>query len=501
MLSVSQVKKQEYQKVLFSICLGVLTGACLTFNLWIFYFFATVIFCIIWIKKAFIDNESRFLIKLFLLSLFLRIFAVMITRPFVILLSNGLDIFGDGMACVINGFVISETIKGSLNDINSKILLNKQIFQFISLHHLQGWTGKFWALDSWAGSLPRINTYQVGGFGYFLSMLYYFFGFSPLTGIFVNCLLGSSLCLPVYSITNKILNNRIMAKFSAVFISFFPSLFLWSIVNLKEIFSISFNLLIILCIFMIVTEHKKIPLYLFFILTLTLLQLAMRPQFIPLLLIYYLLIFIIFGIRRKRWVFLFLIFLFSFMCLFPKSRNFMNRSFLTTTEMLHRRIILALKAHGGHVSKGGSYYKILNEPYPKIKDGSYYKTFFDGMTSKDIAKAYFLGMVHFIFEPFSRETNNFSKLIAYPQTMLCYFLLLFFFIGLFVSARHNFPAFLVLFLYLFIFSSSIALQEGNVGSLVRHRDIVTPIFIVFSSIGLVNSLGLLRRKKGVENYA
>ena len=136
----------------------------------------------------------------------------------------------------------------------------------------------------------------------------------------------------------------------------------------------------------------------------------------------------------------------------------------------------------------GNYYKILEEKY-------YYKQNnfnFEEISFSSILNASFFGLAHFIFEPLPFKIHNFSTLIAYPQTMLVYFLLLFFTFGVFIVMKRDFRIFLVLFLYLFIFSLTIALAEGNVGGLLRHRDIVTSVFIIFSSIGFLN---LLRGRK------
>ena len=81
-----------------------------------------------------------------------------------------------------------------------------------------------------------------------------------------------------------------------------------------------------------------------------------------------------------------------------------------------------------------------------------------------------------------------SKLL----TAIALFLFLFFIFGVVIALKRDFRIFLVLFSYLFIFSFTVALGEGNVGGLIRHRDIVTPVFIIFLSIGF---LSLLRNRK------
>lgn len=477
--------------------LGVLSGVCIFFHPWMLYFSLLLFFCLVLTRKIFKTNEANFLIKVILAAVSLRLLAVLIIRPFVLLYGNGIDIFGDGMAFGLNGFIISESLKQDLTQLRNQSLLNEYLFKTLPLYRIHT-TNLRTALPYWAGSLPNFSVYQVTAYAYFLSFLYSFFGFKPVIAIFFNCLVGSFLCIPVYIITKDLTDNNICARTAAVLITFFPSLFLWSMLNQKEILSILLNILIVLCLIKFYKERRIIlPI---FVLFLTLIQFFLRPVFIAPLGIYYILFALIFLWQFKparKALVLAMVFLVISGRFFSLPRNYLNK----TMEKVYFLTVDALATHHSHVREGGSSYKILKERYylpsPPGKPVAYW--FQQGVPIKDISRAYFLGMYHFIFEPFPFNTRTSLQLLAYPQTILTYFLMIFFFLGFLVTLRYKTKLFFILFSYLFVFSSIVALNEGNVGGLLRHRDIVSWVFIIFASIGIVKLLGFKGKRYGLQN--
>ena len=73
----------------------------------------------------------------------------------------------------------------------------------------------------------------------FLAILFYFFGFSRMTGKMFNMLFGVLTSIFIFFIGKEVF-NRSIARFSAILVAFFPSIFLWSCVNLKEILVLFF---------------------------------------------------------------------------------------------------------------------------------------------------------------------------------------------------------------------------------------------------------------------
>ena len=462
--------------------LGVFFGACLTYNYYLFYFSAIIFSLVIIIKKLFKGREVDFLVKLFLISLLLRLLVVLLLRPFIFLYGNGLDVFGDGSGYFLNGVTIAETVKGNLADINSQIILNRRLLEFILPVRLTEWNYS-WLLPDWAGSFPPVNQYQVGGFVYFLSALYYFFGVNPLHGIFVNCLLGAASGPFVYYIVKKISDNADVPKFTAIIASFFPSLFLWSITNQKDTFIIFLNLAIIVCLIKVLKERRYY--FLFVIALLSFMAYFIRPKLMVLLFSWYaviLLFMLLSCVWRRKIILIWAVFSLTFVFLLPQSRMSAERLLARAADRARGTLVHFWLIHKGNVLEGGNYYKILEEKYYNNQEDIAFRN----IPSGTVLKACFLALIHFILEPLPAGIHNLSTLIAYPQIIFVYFLLLFFIPGVIMVLKYYSRVFLVLFSCLIIFSFAVAFCEGNVGGLLRHRDIVTPVFIIFSSIGLLN---------------
>jgi hypothetical protein len=472
-----------------SASLAVLLGIFLVNNIWFIYLAAIVFLSIILIRKYSAKKEADFLIKLFIVALLFRIFIVLIMRPFIILYGNGVDIFGDGLPYNVHAFFISETLKGDISGMAAQKALNNRIFELLPLTRVYT-EAMQWIVPKWVGMLPSHDTYQISGYTYLLSALYYFFGFNPILGILFNCLLGVLLCLCIYSITKVMSNDVRTAMIAAGMSAFFPSLFLWSIVSEREMIIIFLNVLIVLCWVKIAAERK---LFLIPVIILAIwIQYYFRPYYTLPLVIHSALIFLIllgkWAFRRKIIIPILTALIFIFALLFmeyPPKR---------LAGYAHYSLLTSLDRHRYQVFEKGASYRILPEQY-------YNSNSFDGLKALsvgDIATIYIKGMGHFIFEPLPFRIDNFLKLSSYPQALLTYFMLVFFILGLPLALRKKPLLFVILFLNLFIFSSVVALSEGNMGGLFRHRDIVMPIFIIFVSLGLAIPLRYSQKETVAE---
>jgi len=421
---------------------------------------------------------------LFIFSLLLRVAIVIAIRPFIFFHANIIDIFGDGANHMMNGYLISETLKSDLTQVSTQMTLNRRFLLFIP--HLFERNVTSWSdLLGWGGALPYIYIYQVTGLSYFLSMLYYFFGFKPVMGIFINCLIGTILILSVYAIVKKITNNYTSSRIAAVLTSFFPSLFLWSITNQKDIIIISLSSAILLCLIKILKE-RKLDLF-FVIIPLSFIIFSLGYNQIFQLLLFYILfsvsILLLWVFKKKRVLFTLAISLFISFAVIPKARILSGNAIGKVTSEVHDIFTDALMRHVDQTREGGTFYRIVPQYYYPFGAGV------KNMPFKQIIGAYFLGVIHFAFEPFPSRIHNFSTLLSYPQTILSCFLLIFFILGAIATLRKDFSIFIILFLFYMLLSTTVILGEGNAGSLFRHRDIVAPIFIIFSSIGISNLMG------------
>ncbi len=97
-----------------------------------------------------------------------------------------------------------------------------------------------------------------------------------------------------------------------------------------------------------------------------------------------------------------------------------------------------------------------------------------------------LGLVYFLFAPFPWAISSVLQLITLPEVLLWYALVPFTLIGLRDSFRREYPATLLIIGVLALSVSSYALVEGTFGTAYRHRSQFLPLFFIFAARGLVS---------------
>ena len=95
-----------------------------------------------------------------------------------------------------------------------------------------------------------------------------------------------------------------------------------------------------------------------------------------------------------------------------------------------------------------------------------------------------LGVAYLLFSPFPWAVNTSLQLTAMPETLLWYPLFLLALQGLRISLKGRLTNVLVVLAVLVIVVSSYALVEGNFGTAYRHRAQIMPLFFVFTGAGL-----------------
>lgn len=299
------------------------------------------------------------------------------------------------------------------------------------------------------------------------TLFYYFFGFAQLSAKFINSLFGTLSAVLVYFITKDVV-NRTAAKVASFLTMFFPSMFLWSLTNLKEPPT---TLLLCLAVFASIKfnrQHKLRHLSLIFIIVY--LIKAMRPVlFLPFLAGALMsLLFMKKGLIRIIVIILVL----SVLLVNPLGYRILNFGKNVIVETFKKFIDL----QQGYFLTGGSVYKIYGEglyncPAENIKPITLFKY---------MPKSW----VYFLFTPFPWGVHTALQIISYPQIILWYILAFFAILGIFsIDKKVRVDAFIIL-LYAFFITSAFALASGNIGTALRHRDVVLPLFFIFSAAGL-----------------
>ncbi|MBI3616101.1 MAG: glycosyltransferase family 39 protein [Candidatus Omnitrophica bacterium] len=321
-------------------------------------------------------------------------------------------------------------------------------------------------------SLPASYRAEYGRSGYLhiIGAFYYLFDFSPIAVKFINCLLGALLG-PILFYLGKECFSREVARWASGTASFFPSLILWSASNLKD------TLLILLTglIFLVFVKIRKASQW-----TKTLggsvvfggllaIHTTLRSSAYSMLLVGALLLSIFFTSRIRRIVkgeFLF----------------FLTAGLLYYQTHLKRFLASLFLIHVGHITTQGTTYRFLpDELYIREILTAWSRSSGWGLSILSwVGKALF----HYLLEPLPGKISGLFLSLAYPQTILWYLLLPFIIWGVLLSLRWNFRRSFFLVGSLGGWILLTALTSGNIGTVFRMRDMVTPFLFLFGWVGI-----------------
>ncbi|MDD5438630.1 MAG: glycosyltransferase family 39 protein [Candidatus Omnitrophica bacterium] len=110
----------------------------------------------------------------------------------------------------------------------------------------------------------------------------------------------------------------------------------------------------------------------------------------------------------------------------------------------------------------------------------------------DLAHGYLKGMWYVFFSPFPWRIESPLQCMAYPQTIIMYAMMPFILYGMALSFRRKIRGRWVLTLFVLSVATFLALIEGNIGALFRHKDMMTPVLLIFFAYGLHEVLSKAR---------
>lgn len=421
-----------------NVLLGIFAGVLSVFSPGSLFFLLLCLFLIFLLNWLLPKEESRFLIKIIIFGMITRII-LLLAVTFVYAYFNKWIYYPDGSRAI--GF-----------------------FGDSALHTVRGW----WVEQYLEGKpLNQIvhnvlnNPYGHSGYLYILAFFYFLFGFSPISVTLINCAASVATGIILYYIVKEI-SGTPAARIACCLAIFFPSLVLWSIINLKDSVFIFLTVSAFWC-FIKFLKIKRI-IYLIILLTVLVLQNTIRKYtLIPSLGVF--LFGLLLATKKKRDI----IFLICILIL-------LNIFFFKFD--LRQFAIRLIEYHRGVISSGGFTYRIFDNWFylPNSQAGK--------LTNLEISVGFLKSWFHFFLEPFPWKVSSSLSVISLPQILLWYALLPFALIGVFFNLNGNIRQSVVFIIYFFVFGSILALSGGNIGTDFRFRDLLTPIVIIFSSIGI-----------------
>lgn len=380
------------------------------------------------------SKETAFLINIFIAAFLSRIIAASFLYHFVFLTNNS-GLIGD-----------SEMYHQSANSILDMWLSGIKDNSYI--YYQVRSTNR-------AGTLGEYDFYTAG--------LYFFFGRNPLVPTFINSLAGALTLLIVYDITRTIYNKK-AALFAAILTGFWPSTFLWSIQSLKEPIVTFAGSLLVWSFLKI-----KIGFRFYYMLLAAMATLVLMPFRGFLVLVFYLFILplaFLTSSKLKMAIGALLLFLgcaaiFLYMdnlkTLIPPSIANSNEMPL---EWLYRT--RSYRAYGG-------------------------SAFLRGWDFTSLPKFIIFAPLAFMIAwlaPFPWQMGSARQIISMPEMLLFYLLIPCMLYGARFIVKNKFKEGSLIIFYIMIISSILALVEGNVGTLFRHKSMILPLCFVLIAIGM-----------------
>lgn len=357
--------------------------------------------------------------------------------------------------------------------------------------------GRLFAAYAKGETMPLYNDGPMGYmmhreyYGYSINMrllgiLYYLFGYSPGASKVLNSILASVTAVVFYDIARRYF-GRGVARLTLVLVLLWPSLFLWSITNLKEplrIFLLSSTLWLYL---RFCWRPSIVPVLLMGVVFLILPH-VLKPSLVNILgaslaVAYALQC----GLRRRTKAVVLVVLLLVVAGVGPVRQTVKARVTGGIRELMNY--------HRGVISTGGQVYRLYDDP--ALYNRSLPLEAIDlsvGKVLKVLARAWW----HFLLEPFIWNPESTREVAAIPQTLVWYLLLPFAGLGMVCAIRSNAAGVWGFPIFLFCFISVVAMAGGNVGTTFRHRDMITPFVLLFGAAGVARLASAALGDRGTE---
>lgn len=157
---------------------------------------------------------------------------------------------------------------------------------------------------------------------------------------------------------------------------------------------------------------------------------------------------------------------------------------LSNNPAVHARIMPQLKtfavAHMGNVRTEGNGYKVLDQRFYSLGN-----EMLETMTPVEGLRFTLRAVASLVAVPLPWQVRSMSELVFLPQQIVWYFLVLFAVVGVFDGLRRDALVTCMLAGLAATGALVVALNSGNVGTMVRHRDTVVPFVVWLSALGAV----------------
>lgn len=452
--------------LLFGLCLGFI----LAWAPGIFLVLTLALLACAWIRRFASEEDRRFLYGVFLVSLGIRGLAAVLNQWFLVETVRVPLLGPDGERYSAGAWYISRLVSG---------LQFERLFS-AEFHHLYPNSIQYFDYADFVfrfqgRHLPPLGYHATGLFTYGIAVLYSLLGYAPVALKWLNGFQGGLLPLLAFGLGKRLFGSRTAGRISAVLLALHPFLLVWSITALKD------PLLILAAMFFLYAVMRCLSgewVWLWGVLAggvgATLFGTWTGPLFG-----------ITLGVGMLGWA--------------------VARFWRTTRWMVGGTAILLIAGwvYAGPWAGGLSadwamrwkdrYAERYEDPQP-----SRYRIFPDSVygeghrgklvkrpfTPGEFFYGVVLGIAHFLFLPYPCCANGWHQTLASVLMLFWYALLPFAVLGYLHGWRKNAGAAWFLGIFAAGVSFIIALNSVVVWTMTRHRDLVSPLFLIWAGGGL-----------------
>lgn len=408
---------------------------------------------------------------------------------FVMAAATGVLLFPNGAtAAIVGALLFAATIgilKLKVKDQDTlNFLMNIFLASFLvrillaTLIYGMGWERSFgpdaYTYDSWGNTLAihwwgegpplDMSVNRVGwGMPYIVASIYMVTGQNPLVVQAISCVLGAATTILGYFISKEIFNNNRAARYTAVFVGFFPAMIVWTSQLLKEGFIIFFLALSLLAA---LNLQKKFG-YNWIIYLLT----ALSGLFILRSYIFLMVAVAIFGgfILTSK----------------ASAENLVSRFIACVVIATAFAYMGVWNISNDQMQAFGNLDKIQmsRDWASKAANSGVVKEETNVSTSEGALSALPIGLVNLLLAPFPWQVGSLTQGLTMPEMVLWWGSLPFLISGLFYTIKTRFRESVSILFFTLILSLTYALYQGNLGTIYRQRSQIQVFLLLFTAVG------------------
>jgi len=313
----------------------------------------------------------------------------------------------------------------------------------------------------WAGDLLvkpwRLTLDQPLAYFYLNGASYYLFGPTQIPMKILNAFVGAFSCRYLYLLARELFGVSVARRATTLFV-YFPSLILWSALNIRDAW----------VVFLILYTSAKS------------LQLARGYSHLALVQ----LLLAVYAMTHFRDYLFYVVALPPVVAVLIARRGHLVRNFVIAS--LAALAVVVLVQQGVVRKKTASRMSLegLSQTRQEMATGgSAFHARVDVSTPGKALAFLPIGVAYFLFSPFPWEITSVLKLFSLPEMILIYVLTPAAVRGIAHCARDRFRDCFQVLLLTGLLTVSYSLGEGNVGTLYRHRAQVVGFYLMFAAVG------------------